>query len=125
MRKERRKHKRLALNFKAKLMHDGGLVLNGVTRNISFGGAFIELEGVPQVLKDDYFNLVLLGKVEFTCCVVHSNPDGIGFKFDFILIKYYEHFKKVMLSNTGDPDRLIKELGRWGKLYINSLQVCK
>jgi len=125
MRKERRKHKRLALNFKAKLMHDGGLVLNGVTRNISFGGAFIELEGVPQVLKDDYFSLVLLGKVEFTCCVVHSNPDGIGFKFDFILIKYYEHFKKVMLSNTGDPDRLIKELGRWGKLYINSLKVCK
>ncbi len=116
MRKERRKHKRLALNLKAKLMHDGGLVLDGVTRNISFGGVFIELDGVPQTFKGDYFSLVLLGKVEFTCRVIHSNPDGIGFKFDFILIKYYEHFKELMLTNTRDPDRLIKELGRWGKL---------
>lgn len=115
MRKERRNHKRLTINFKSKLKYDGDLALNGVTRNISFGGAFIEIENVPQVFKDDYFSLVLLGKVEFTCRVIHSSPDGIGFKFDFIMIKYYEHFKKLMLTNTKDPDRLIKELGRWGE----------
>ena len=114
MKKEHRKHKRLSLTLKSKLMRDGGLVLNGTTRNISFGGAFIELENVPQVYKDDYFSLTLLGRVEFTCRVMHSNPDGIGFKFDFILIKYYEHFKKLMLTNAKDPDRLIKELGRLG-----------
>ena len=96
-------------------MHDGDLVLNGTTRNISFGGSFIELEGVPQVFKGDYFSLILLGKVEFTCRVIHSNPDGNGFKFDFILIKYYEHFKKLMLSHAKNPDQLIKELGRWGE----------
>lgn len=115
MSKERRKHKRLTLNLKSKLMHDGDLVLNGTTRNISFGGSFIELEDVPQVFKDDYFSLILPGKVEFTCRVIHSNPDGIGFKFDFILIKYYEHFKKLMLSNAKNPDQLIKELGRWSE----------
>ncbi len=97
-------------------MHSGDLVLNGVTGNISFGGTFIELEGVPRVLKGDYFSLLLLGRVEFTCRVIHSNPKGIGFKFDFILIKYYEHFKQLMLSNAKDPDRLIKELGRWSEL---------
>ena len=112
LRKERRNHKRLTLSFKSKLKCGRDLTLNGVTRNISFGGAFIELDGVPQVFKDDYFSLVLLGKVMFTCRVVHSNPDGIGFKFDYILIKYYEHFKKLMLRNAKDPGRLIKELGR-------------
>ncbi len=113
MKKEGRKHKRLTLNFKSKLIHDGDLVLNGVTRNISFSGAFIELDGVPQVFKDDYFSLVLLARVELSCRVIHSNPDGIGFKFDFILTKYYEHFKELMLTNSKDPDRLIKESGRW------------
>lgn len=112
MREEKRKHKRLNLNLKAKLKHEGGLVLHGITRNISFGGVFIELDAVPQVCKDDYFSLVLLGKVEFTCRVIHSNADGIGFKFDYILIKYYEQFKTLMLSNAKDPDRLIEELGR-------------
>ncbi len=111
MRREGRKHKRLTLNFKSKLMHDGDLVLNGVTRNISFGGVFIELEGVPQVFKDDYFSLVLLGRVEFTCRVIHTNPEGIGFKFDNILVKYYEHLKKLMRTNAKNPGRSIKELG--------------
>jgi hypothetical protein len=114
MRKERRNHKRLNINFKSKLKFHGDLALNGVTRNISFGGAFIELEAVPQVCKNDYFSLVLLGKIEFTCRVIHSNQDGIGFKFDFILIKYYEYFKNLMLTNAPDPNRLIKELERWG-----------
>ncbi len=116
MREERRKNKRLPLNFKSKLVHSGDLVLNGITRNISFGGAFIELDAIPPVFKGDYFSLILLGRVEFTCRVIHSNPNGIGFQFDFILIKYYEHFKKLMLTNAKDPDQLIKELGRWGEL---------
>jgi len=114
MRKERRKHKRLTLNFKSKLIHNGDLLFDGVTRNISFGGTFIELEGVPQVFKDDYFSLVLLGRVKITSRVIHSNLDGIGFIFDFILIKHYEHFKNLMLSNPRDPGQSIKELVRWG-----------
>lgn len=115
MREERRKHKRLALQLKGKLKCGNDLSFEGVTKNISFGGAFIKLDGVPEVKKDDYFSLVLLGRVEFTCRVIHSNPEGIGLVFDFILIKYYEHFKDLMLSNTKDPGRLIKELGRWSE----------
>ena len=111
--KERRKNIRLQIRFKSNLKISENRSLTGQTRNISFGGAFVEFDKVPIVKKHDYFSLVLLPRAEFTCKVIHSNKMGIGFQFDFILIKYYEHFKKMMLNNAPDPDRVIKELGRW------------
>lgn len=113
MRKECRKHLRLLLNFKVKLeMPRRKLMLGGHTLNLSFAGAFIELDLVPLVLPDEYFSLTLLGQqVEFTCRVIHSNAVGIGCQFDFIQIRYYELFKKMMLRNA--PDRIVKEIGRW------------
>ena len=113
VKEERRSHIRLPLTFKSKLLLVDDIILKGQTRNISMGGAFVELQGIPFVKKGDYFSLVLLSRVEFTCKVIHSNQDGIGFQFDFILIKYYEQFKQMMLHNAPDPDRLIKEIGRW------------
>lgn len=110
---ERRRHSRLSVPFKAKLKLPHDIVLSGQTRNISFGGAFIELDGIPPLKKGDYASLVLLSRVEFTCKLIHSNTGGIGFEFDFILIKYYEVFKEMMLHNAPDRDRMIKELGRW------------
>lgn len=110
---ERRKNLRLPLTFKAKLKLPSDIVLLGQTRNISFGGVFVALDKVPIVKPGDYFSLVLLARVEFTCRVIHSNPGGIGFQLDFILIKYYEHFKTMMLHNAPDRDKIIKELGRW------------
>nr|MBF0221007.1 PilZ domain-containing protein [Desulfobulbaceae bacterium] len=110
---ERRRHSRLSVPFKAKLKLPHDIVLSGQTRNISFGGAFVELEAVPPLKKGDYVSLVLLSRVEFTCKLIHSNMRGIGFEFDFILIKYYEVFKEMMLHNAPDRDRMIKELGRW------------
>ena len=113
---ERRKNIRLPLTFKAKLTLPDDLVLPGQTRNISFGGAFIELDNIPPLKKGDYASLVLLSRVEFTCKLIHSNMRGIGFEFDFILIKYYEVFKEMMLHNAPDRDRLTKELGRWADM---------
>ena len=115
MKKERRKHIRLPMNFKVKLKMSRGMLLIGQTKNISFAGAFVELDLVPPVKKDDYFSLTLLGQVEFTCRVIHSNAGGIGCQFDFIQIRYYELFKKMMLNNAPDPERMIKELGRWAE----------
>ncbi len=116
MRKERRKHLRLSLNFKVKLeLPRPELVLEGHTQNLSFAGAFIQLDPVPSVQPNEYISLTLLGQVEFTCRVIHSNADGIGCQFDYIQIRYYELFKKMMLSNAPDPERLVKEIGRWAE----------
>ncbi len=114
MRKERRKHLRLPLNFRVKVQFPHRkLVLSGNTGNLSFAGAFIELDDIPLVHRNDYFSLTLLTQVEFTCRVIHSNRQGIGCQFDFIQIKYYEQFKKMILRNAPDPDRIIDEIGRW------------
>lgn len=116
IRKERRKHLRLPLNFKVKVeLPRRELVLGGHTLNLSFAGAFIQLDHVPSVLSNEYFSLTLMGQVEFTCRVIHSNADGIGCQFDFIQIRYYELFKKMLLSNAPDPERLVKEIGRWAE----------
>lgn len=109
---ERRKNQRLHMALSSRLKLADGTYLPGKTRNISFGGTFVEFDNVPIVTVGDYFSLRILGRVDFTVKVIHHNMGGIGFQFDFILIKYYEHFKKIMLSNAPDPDRMIKELGR-------------
>ena len=113
--RERRKNIRLSLSFKGRLMLPGDLALKGHTRNISFGGAFIELERVPLLRVGDFVSLELLARIKFTCEIIHYNAAGIGLRFDFILIRYYEHFKEMMLNNAPDRDRIIKELGRWAR----------
>ncbi len=119
MHKERRKHLRLSLNFKVKLeLPRRKLILKGHTLNLSFAGAFIKLDHTPLVLPDEYFSLSLLGQIEFTCRVIHFNVDGIGCQFDFIQIRYYELFKNMMLRNAPDPDRIVKEIGRWADTEV-------
>jgi hypothetical protein len=116
MRKERRKHLRLPVKFRVELeMPRRDLVLRGYTKNLSFAGAFVGLEQIPPVEANEYFSLTLLGQVEFTCRVIHSNSGGIGCQFDFIQIRYYELFKNMMLRNSPDPERIIKEIGRWAE----------
>ncbi|MDA8159510.1 MAG: PilZ domain-containing protein [Desulfobacteraceae bacterium] len=112
---ERRKNIRLSLGLKARIILGQKVVLRGQTRNISFGGAFIELERVPILRIGDYVSLELLGRIKFTCEIIHYNEGGIGLRFDFILIRYYERFKETMLINAPDRDRIIKELGRWSE----------
>lgn len=109
---ERRSHLRIPMSIKATLKLSKDRVISAKTKNISFGGTFVKFQQTPIVEPGDYFSIELFSRVKFTVKVVHLNEDGIGFQFDFILIKYYESFKKMMLLNATDPDRLIKELGR-------------
>jgi len=111
--KERRKNIRLSLGLKGRLMLPGDLALKGQTRNLSFGGTFFELERVPLLKVGDFISLELLARIKFTCEIIHYNAAGIGLRFDFILIRYYELFKEMMLHNAPDRDQMIKELGRW------------
>lgn len=110
----------MAIGSRLKLPDRDGTVVPGKTRNISFSGTFVEFDKVPLVNEGDYFSLRILGRIDFTVKVIHFNNKGIGFQFDFILIKYYEHFKKLMLSNAPDPDRMIKELGRQTEVILFS-----
>lgn len=110
---EKRKNVRLSLGIKGRLLLPCDVTLKGQTRNISFGGAFIELDRVPLLKIGDFVSLELLTRIKFTCEVIHYNPSGIGLRFDFILIRYYERFKEMMLINAPDRDQMIKELGRW------------
>ena len=105
------------MGIKGRLMLSGDLALKGHTRNISFGGAFFELERVPLLRVGDFISLELLARIKFTCEIIYYNEAGIGLRFDFILIRYYEHFKEMMLTNAPDRDRIIKELGRWASKY--------
>jgi hypothetical protein len=62
MRKERRRHLRLPLHFKVKVeMPRRKLVLEGQTLNLSFAGAFIELDHIPLVLPNEYFSPNFVG----------------------------------------------------------------
>jgi hypothetical protein len=112
---ERRKNIRRALAFKGRLLLPGDVALKGHTKNISFGGAFFELEQVPVLRVGDFISLELLARIKFTCEIIHFNASGIGLRFDLILIRYYEHFKAMMLNNAPDRDRIIEELGRWAE----------
>lgn len=112
---ERRSNLRIPMSIGASLNFSNGTTLTGKTKNISFGGAFVRFLNIPIVEIGDYLSLELFGRVKFTVKVIHFNKDGLGFQFDFILIKYYESFKKMMLHNASDPERLIKELGRQAK----------
>ncbi len=109
---ERRKNYRIPMSISARLMLSNDIIIPGKTQNVSFGGTFLEFDNIPVVSLADYYSIELFSRVEFTVKVIHIADNGIGFQFDFILIKYYEHFKKKMLLNAPDPDRLIKELGR-------------
>jgi len=110
--KERRKNIRLTFGIKGRILLPGDVALAGQTKNVSFGGTFFALKRVPILKIGDFISLELLSRIKFTCEIIHYNQDGIGLRFDFILIRYYEHFKEMMLLNAPDRDQLIKELGR-------------
>ncbi|MDD5759312.1 MAG: PilZ domain-containing protein [Desulfobulbaceae bacterium] len=109
---ERRKNSRLSLGLKGRLILPGDVALKGQTKNLSFGGTFFELDQVPLLTIGDYISLELLARIKFTCEIIHYNENGIGLRFDLILIRYYEHFKEMMLLHAPDRDQMIKELGR-------------
>lgn len=120
---ERRKHQRLALQLPATLVvPDGGYPAQ--TRDISFGGAFVQAHRLPEVAIGEPCRVIIeladgvLIEVRGTVCRIEI--DGMSVQFTATDVASYEHLKAVMLFNCPDPDRLLEELSRHPGLSVAS-----
>jgi len=125
---EKRKHKRLKINLEAKIEYDKS-VINGKTRNISFGGLFFELKSLHDRLKEgDICNLTVMLNtddaqniipLEFQCKVVHCRKHGYGMQFICIEgLEAYDHFEKMMVLNSDESEQLMAELEKHPGLIV-------
>ncbi len=117
MGRERRKHTRLDLEFKAKLKFTNKTTWQGFTKDISFGGAFICCAKPDPALnsKECYLQLTLNpeheGKIiNFSCRQIRTTPTGAAVQFITTDIADYDFFEKVMIYNSPNPDKLADEL---------------
>ena len=102
-----RKHTRLAIQIAAEVRLDDGSVYEGTTRNMSFGGAFIDIAEIPGNLAiGTTCELRLkLGAMEQPLNVpvqsklVRTTDQGVGVEFLATTIEGYWHFKNLMVYN--------------------------
>lgn len=124
---ERRKHLRLALRFPA-IFSVLGMSWSAQTRNISFGGVFLELSPSPQVTPGDacrvQITLAQGLRIEVSAAVCRIEAEGLSVRFLSTDLASYEHFKAVMVFNCADPDRLLEELAEHPGLTVLSPDVC-
>lgn len=114
-----RKHTRVAVHVSAEIYITNGGVLKGTTRNMSFGGAFVNIEAldepVPELGTDCELHLKL-GSAEapltvpVKCTLARANSEGLGIEFVSTTIEGYWHFKNLMVYNSPESDRLLQEL---------------
>jgi hypothetical protein len=86
--KDKRKHTRLAIKIPAKLTFGNNCSVEGMTHNLSFGGAYIALRDSADAHSGDACQLclVLQGgpdpiEIQLTCEVVHVIDTGLGIRF--------------------------------------------
>lgn len=59
--------------------------------------------------------------IEFNCKAIHIDGSDIGLQFMAIVdIDSYIHFKNLMISNSREPEKLIKELNKNPGIIIDS-----
>jgi hypothetical protein len=86
---EQRLYKRSTFSSSAKLLLDNGVILEGVTRDVSFGGAYIFTDvDIEQIRTGDkgVFTFLISQdsqqlSTEFPCRVVHFTEIGVGLEF--------------------------------------------
>ena len=113
-----RKHTRLSIQISAEIRMDDGTIFEGTTRNMSFGGAFVDIETVPEnVQLGTHCELRLkLGASEQPLNVpvksklVRTTTEGLGVEFLATTIEGYWHFKNLMVYNSPESDQLLQEL---------------
>ena len=114
-----RKHTRVAVHVSAEIYIEDGDVLKGTTRNMSFGGAFINIDDLPDNVPEIGTNCELhlkLGSSEapltvpVKCKLARTNTEGLGIEFVSTTIEGYWHFKNLMVYNSPESDHLLQEL---------------
>jgi hypothetical protein len=127
---EKRKHARLSIQLDAKIQTESGNVYDGKTKNISFGGLFLSMSPNEVLEEDDSCTVSLLlnkdddsGPViplTFQCNIIHCRKNGYGLQFVCIEgLEAYDHFEKLMILNSDEPDRLMAELEKHPGLIVN------
>jgi len=115
--KERRKHTRIVLQLDAELILFDNSSFRGKTKDISFSGIYIKCnnaEGIPIGDKCTIKLHLSSGDnpetIQCACAVVRTATSGVGIKFISIDLTGYQQFKKLMIYNSSDPDKLTAEL---------------
>ena len=122
-----RKHTRLPIRITATVSLADGNDYTGATRNMSFGGAFINIEafsgssvepGSACELKlslgspDEPVIVPIKGKLS------RSNEEGVAVEFEHTTIEGYWHFKNIMIYNSPEVDLLLDELEKHPGLSV-------
>ena len=122
-----RKHTRLPIRITATVSLADGNDYTGATRNMSFGGAFINIEefssgsvepGSACELKlslgspDEPVIVHIKGKL------ARSNDEGVAVEFEHTTIEGYWHFKNIMIYNSPEVDMLLDELEKHPGLSV-------
>jgi len=123
---EDRKHTRLVIELPVKLSRENRGSVDGMTRNISFGGVYVVLGERVDTCSGDacQLRLVLQGEpepieIQLKCKVVHASGTGLGLKFLGIDASDYQDFQFLMINNSDDPEKLLEELS-----HNPGLEVC-
>lgn len=122
---ERRKNSRISLKHNSELTLSEKTVIAGATKNISFSGAYMYCPNAKSIPTGEtgFFRIVIKSQQEtvtinFMCQVIRTDEEGVGLKFINIDLEGYERFKKLMLYNSPDPDKLLTEIDKSPGLEI-------
>ena len=123
-----RKHTRLPIRITATVTLPNGNDYTGATRNMSFGGAFINIDdfkdsesvepGAQCELRlslgspDEPVIVPIKGKL------ARSDEEGVAVEFEHTTIEGYWHFKNIMIYNSPEVDMLLEELEKHPGLSV-------
>ncbi len=124
---EKRKHTRLQVKVSAELRCSDGSSFQGVTRNLSFSGAYINLTEEHQPQSGDTCDLFLfIGEnpeyitIKFKCDILRAEKEGVGLKYRYVEIDGYHHFEQLMINSSPEPHKLLEELRHSPGLELQS-----
>ncbi len=118
---ERRKHIRLPLLLTAEFKMVVGAVYKGQTKNIGFGGMYVEFpeDEMPLVRLEDRCTLTLILyqrkrrlALEFNCLVIHKRKNGVGLKIHNFDFAYIGHLKSLLAPGQGNSAQCVKGANR-------------
>lgn len=123
-----RKHTRLPIRITATVTLHNGNDYTGSTRNMSFGGAFINIDkfGDASTLNagsecelrlslgspDEPVIVPIKGKL------ARATDEGVAVEFENTTIEGYWHFKNIMIYNSPEVDMLLEELEKHPGLSV-------
>jgi hypothetical protein len=83
---EKRAHSRVSFTVQVTCTTEGGAVVNGRTRDLSVGGAFIESDEIPAFGSKIVVALGVAGaeNIQLSAIVRWTKPEGFGVQFQLL-----------------------------------------